>query len=84
MKIMKIYSNIVPEDRVREVQKETFSTVGFPPEISTMSIEEAAIFLKDRVDIAGEDLAFELNDENIEKFKNNKEGYQDKKNNKKS
>ena len=34
-----------------------------------MSIEEAAIFLKDRVDIAGEDLAFELNDENIEKFK---------------
>ena len=29
----------------QEVQKETFSTVGFPPEISTMSIEEAAIFL---------------------------------------
>lgn len=53
----------------QEVQKETFSTVGFPPEISTMSIEEAAIFLKDRIDIAGEDLAFELNDENIEKFK---------------
>jgi uncharacterized protein YaaR (DUF327 family) len=66
-KYLKIFTENFDNSKI--VQKETFSTVGFPPEISTMSIEEAAIFLKDRVDIAGEDLAFELNDENIEKFK---------------
>ena len=51
-----------------EIQPE-FSMNGLPPEIATMSIDEAAIYLKDAVDTAGNDLSEELSDENIKKFK---------------
>ena len=46
-----------------------FSTNGLPPEIASMSIDDAAIYLKDAVDNAGNDLSEELNAENIQKFK---------------
>lgn len=42
---------------------------GLPPEISGMSVDDAAIFLKDAVDNAGNDLSESLTKENIEKFK---------------
>lgn len=46
-----------------------FKTQGLPPEIKEMSFEDAAVYLKDAVDIAGDELAAEINDENIQKFK---------------
>lgn len=42
---------------------------GLPPEIATMSIDDAAVYLKDAVDMAGNDLSDEITDENIQKFK---------------
>lgn len=42
---------------------------GLPPEISGMSVDDAAISLKDAVDNAGNDLSESLTKENIEKFK---------------
>ena len=42
---------------------------GFPPEIATMSIEEAAVFLKDAVDKAGNALSESATTENIIKFR---------------
>lgn len=49
--------------------KQEFSTVGLPPEISKMSLDEAAVFLKDAVDNAGNQLSEEISQENIKKFK---------------
>lgn len=42
---------------------------GYPAEIENLSVEEAAIYLKDQVDLAGDLLSQELNNENVEKFK---------------
>lgn len=50
-------------------EESTFSTNGLPPEIAGMSIDDAAIFLKDAVDNAGNALSEEINDENIKQFK---------------
>lgn len=47
----------------------SFKTVGLPPEIQSMTMEDAAVFLKDAVDMAGNDLSTEVSRENIEKFK---------------
>ena len=47
----------------------TFVTQGFPPEIADMTLEDATVFLKDAVDLAGNDLSEEINSENILKFK---------------
>lgn len=46
-----------------------FSVAGLPPEVATMPIEDAAIFLKDAVDNTGNDLADEINEENLKKFR---------------
>lgn len=46
-----------------------FSVTGLPPEIATMTLEDAAIYLKDAVDLTGNDLSSEVNQENIKKFK---------------
>lgn len=53
----------------KESAEETFKTSGLPPEIKEMTLEEAAVFLKDAVDIAGNELSTEVTRENIEKFK---------------
>ncbi len=52
----------------KEVEPE-FAAQGLPPEIATMTIDEAAIYLKDAVDLAGNDLSDEVTEENIQKFK---------------
>lgn len=41
----------------------------FPLQINEMSTEDAVIFLKDAVDIAGNELSSSVNPENVEKFK---------------
>lgn len=68
-------SNRVRKSRFQDLLKTEsepepdFSTKGLPPEIATMSIDEAAIYLKDAVDLAGNDLSDEVTEENIQKFK---------------
>ncbi|MCF0241799.1 MAG: DUF327 family protein [Treponema sp.] len=42
---------------------------GLPPEIQNMSLDEAAIYLKDAVDLAGNELSSKLSMENLGKFK---------------
>lgn len=53
----------------KEKIEQEFSTAGLPPEISKMSLDEAAVFLKDAVDNAGNQLSEEISQENIKKFK---------------
>lgn len=50
-------------------QTETFAIKGLPPEIAKMSFEDAAIYLKDAVDNAGNLLEKEVSPENIQEFK---------------
>ena len=52
-----------------EVEEPQFITAGFPPEIATMSIDDAAVYLADAVSMAGNDFSEEQNQENLEKFK---------------
>ncbi|MBO4533804.1 MAG: YaaR family protein [Treponema sp.] len=63
------FSKLVQSNRQTEEQK-TLEAQGLPPEIAGMSIEEAAIFLKDRVDTAGNKLSEAATSENIIEFKN--------------
>lgn len=57
-------------DFFKNKEEETdFIAKGLPPEIKNMSFEDATIFLKDAVDIAGNELSNSINQENIEKFK---------------
>ena len=51
-----------------ELAEETVAR-GFPAEIAHMSVEDAAIYLKDAVDIAGDALEENLTKENIQHFK---------------
>lgn len=46
-----------------------FSAIGLPPEILKMPFDDAVIYLKDNVDLAGNDLSEQVNTENIQKFK---------------
>lgn len=50
-------------------EENTFSTIGLPPEISNMTLDDAAIFLKDAVDNTGNALSEEISEENINNFK---------------
>lgn len=52
-----------------EKAQESIETNGLPPEIRTMSLDDAVIFLRDRVDLAGNDLSELSSQENLEKFK---------------
>ncbi len=49
--------------------EEDLQTNGLPAEIQTMSVEEAVVFLRDRVDLAGNDLSESSTQENLKKFK---------------
>lgn len=53
----------------QEEVEPSFSVAGLPPEIAAMSLEDAAVYLKDAVDLAGNDLSSEVSQENIKKFK---------------
>ena len=52
-----------------EESEPQFEMSGLPPEIATMTIDEAAIFLKDAVDNAGNNLSENVSKENIQEFK---------------
>lgn len=57
---------------ILKTNKETeteFSAIGLPPEIQGMSFDDAVVFLKDAVDMAGDTLSAEVNDQNIAQFK---------------
>lgn len=47
-----------------------FELQGFPAEIADMSIEDAALYLKDKVDVLGDKFAESPDSENILEFKN--------------
>ena len=47
----------------------TVEAFDFPPEIADMEIEDAAVFLRDAVDLAGNDVATAATTENLMKFK---------------
>ena len=47
----------------------TIEAYDFPPEIAEMEIEDAAVFLRDAVDLAGNDVAASATTENLLKFK---------------
>lgn len=53
----------------KEKEEISFQTVGLPTEVESMTLEEAAVFLKDAVDNAGNALAEELTQKNLEEFK---------------
>lgn len=55
--------------KTKEETEPQFSVAGMPPEIANMTIDEAAIYLKDAVDLAGNDLSENLCQENVQKFK---------------
>lgn len=46
-----------------------FELTGLPPEIADMTIEDAAIYLKDKVDLSGDKFAESSSPENILEFK---------------
>ncbi|MBO4629879.1 MAG: DUF327 family protein [Treponema sp.] len=52
-----------------EAEREA-EAAGYPPEIAKLSIEEAAVFLKDKVDEAGNNLSENQSTENILEFRN--------------
>ena len=52
-----------------EVEEPQFIAEGLPPEVATMSIDDAAVYLADGVSMAGNDFSEEQSQENLEKFK---------------
>ena len=52
-----------------EAEREA-EAAGYPPEIANLSIEDAAVFLKDKVDEAGNNLSENQSTENITEFRN--------------
>ena len=52
-----------------EVEEPQFIAEGLPPEIATMSIDDAAVYLADAVSMAGNAFSEEQTQENLEKFK---------------
>ena len=52
-----------------EVEEPQFIAEGLPPEVLSMSIDDAAVFLADAVSMAGNDFSEEQTQENLERFK---------------
>lgn len=55
--------------KTKEETEAQFSVIGMPPEIAKMTIDEAVVYLKDAVDLAGNSLSEEVTTENIQNFK---------------
>lgn len=53
----------------QEVEEPQFVAAGLPPEVASMSIDEAAVYLADAVGNTGNDFSGEQTQENLEKFK---------------
>ena len=57
-------------DLFNKKEESTFvSQTGYPPEIENLSVEDAVIFLKDKIDEAGDLLNNAVTDQNVENFK---------------
>ncbi len=52
-----------------DVEEPQFVAAGLPPEVATMTIDQAAVYLADAVGNAGNDFSNEQTQENLEKFK---------------
>ncbi len=52
-----------------ETEEAGFVVQGLPPEVSSMSIDDAAVYLADAVSMAGNDFSQEQTQENLERFK---------------
>lgn len=52
-----------------------FNIQDLPKEIQSMSIEDAAIFLKDKIDISGDIVAKNPTNENLQEFKKNVQNF---------
>lgn len=61
------FSKLLKEEPVQE--EFSFSKAGLPPEVQNLSFDETVVYLKDAVDLAGNDLAEDPSFENINKFK---------------
>lgn len=61
------FSEVLKSSAAKENQNIT--TELYPPEISSMSLEQAVIFLRDEVETAGNALSAELSMENLQNFK---------------
>lgn len=61
------FSKLLKEESVQE--EFSFSKAGLPPEVQNLSFDETVVYLKDAVDLAGNDLAEDPSFENINKFK---------------
>ncbi|MBR5032394.1 MAG: DUF327 family protein [Treponema sp.] len=64
LKFSEIKKSFSKTEAEREVE-----AAGYPPEIARLSIEEAAVFLKDEVDKAGNKLSENQSSENIAEFR---------------
>ncbi|MCR5436794.1 MAG: DUF327 family protein [Treponema sp.] len=62
------FSQLFNASKTEQEPSET-TEINLPPQIRTMSLEEAAVFLKDAVDLAGNELSSNINNENIRNFK---------------
>ena len=62
------FSEILKSGSKTQAERDV-EAAGFPPEIAGMSIEDAAVFLKDAVDTAGNKLAEAATTENIVAFR---------------
>ncbi|MCQ2577328.1 MAG: YaaR family protein [Treponema sp.] len=61
------FSKLLKEEPAQE--EFSFSKAGLPPEVQNLSFDETVVYLKDAVDLAGNDLAEDPSFENINKFK---------------
>lgn len=62
------FTDLLKTGTKTQAEKEAIAA-GYPPEIANMSIEEAAVFLKDAVDKAGNKLSESPTSENILEFR---------------
>src|SRR5574344_59528 len=53
----------------RNTEAEELAEAGFPPEIADMSVEDAAVFLKDRMDSAGDKLSGQMTTEAFAEYR---------------
>ncbi|MCR4899608.1 MAG: YaaR family protein [Treponema sp.] len=63
------FSKLV-EAGAKAKEESILESQGLPPQIAGMSIEDAAVFLKDAVDTAGNKLSESVSSENIMEFRN--------------
>ena len=53
----------------KSIEEAPFITEGLPAEVTSMSIDDAAVYLADAVSMAGNDFSDQQTQENLEKFK---------------